>query len=254
MTGEILRGRVILMTGAGRWPGPALALAFARAGATVAANDLSPALLDPLAEAAETLPGEIRSYVADATRGMPLRAMLDEILDDFGQISVLVNNPRIMPETPLLEMDEWDWQRTIEVNLNGPYLITRLVAGQMKEAGGGAILNLVDTAAQALESAGRSAYAASQAGFLSFSQAATRELMTYNIRVYTLCPEYEVLYPTDPTEFTLLAADAALHSSEALTRLAVFLSSTAAENQAGQIFRVNRRQHFPWPEHQQEQG
>ena len=69
MTGQALRDQVILLVGAGRWPGPALALAFARQGAIVAANDLSPVLLDPLAETAQNLPGKIVTYVADATRG-----------------------------------------------------------------------------------------------------------------------------------------------------------------------------------------
>lgn len=254
MTAETLCNQVVLITGAGRWPGPALALAFADAGAMVIANDLSPVLLDPLAEAAQTLPGQIHPYVADATRGMPLRAMLEEISAERGQINVLVNNPRIMPEASLLEMDEWDWQRTLEMNLNGPFLISKLVAGQMRELGKGTILNLVDTNPQALTAPGRSAYAASQAGFLAFSQAAAQELIAYNIRVFTLCPEFEVLYPTDLIEQTRPATGISPHPSEALTRLAVFLSSSAASHLPGQIFRMGCQKSVPQPDQQQEQG
>lgn len=245
MTREMLQNQVILITGAGRWPGPALALAFARAGATVIANDLSPLLLDPLVKAGQMLPGQIHACVADATRGMPLRAMLEEIRSEQGLINALVNNPRIMPDTPLLDMDEWDWQRTLEMNLNGPFLISRLVAGQMLELGQGTILNLVDTDPQALAAPGRGAYAAGQAGLLAFSQAAAREFIAYNIRVHTLCPEFEVLYPTDFTEPDMLAEGIPPHSSEALTRLAVFLCSPAAYHLPGQIFQVSGQQSPP---------
>ena len=207
-----------------------------------------------MAQAAQTLAGQIRPYVADATRGMPLRAMLEEISAEQGQINVLVNNPRIMPETSLLEMDEWDWQRTLEMNLNGPFLITKLIAGQMRELGQGTILNLVDTNPPALTAPGRSAYAASQAGFMAFSQAAARELIAYNIRVFTLCPEFEVLYPTNLIEMTRPAAGIPLLQSEALTQLAVFLSGPAASHLPGQMFRVGRQRFTPQPAQQQEPG
>ncbi len=193
-----LQDKVVLITGAGRAPAPNLALAFARQGAILAVNDLSPILLDPLAEAVRTQDGRIQTYVADATRGMPLRAMLDEVLNDWGKIDILVNNPRVCPEAPILSMDEWDWQRTIEMNLNGPFMISQLVARQMQELGQGVILNLVDTHSKILETPGRAAYAASQQGLLALSQAAARELIAYNIRVYTLCPDEALLYRSDP--------------------------------------------------------
>ncbi|HEX9018324.1 MAG TPA: SDR family oxidoreductase [Anaerolineaceae bacterium] len=223
---------VVLITGAGRAPASALARRCAELGATVAANDLSPNLLDPLAAFATGSSGRIQAYVADATRGMPLRAMLDEILEDCGKIDVLVSNPRIQPVTPLLEMDEWDWQRTVEMNLNGPFLITQLVARLMREQGGGVILNIVDMNPAALNAPGRAAYAASQQGLLSLSQAAARELMAYNIRVYTLCPDEAVLQgqPSDP-----------------LVRLATYLCSPAAAHLPGQVFQVNNAQESALP-------
>lgn len=253
MTEHSLRGRMILMTGAGRWPGPALALAFARQGAIVAANDLSPVLLDPLLSAAQGLPGQIRTYVADATRGMPLRALLEEVHDDLGKIDVLVNNPRIQPDTPLLDMDEWDWQRTVEMNLNGPFLVTKLVARQMRELGSGVILNLVDSTQQSLAAPGRAAYVASQAGLLALSRAAAQELIAYNIRVHTLCPDPDVLHPLDPIDVMTLRAANQHHPGEVLTRLAVFLSSPAAEQLASQTFQISKLQSTPQPDpHAQE--
>ncbi|MBE0698982.1 MAG: SDR family NAD(P)-dependent oxidoreductase [Anaerolineaceae bacterium] len=193
-----LKNRVILMIGAGRYPGPGIALALASLGATVATNDLSPILLDPLHEAALSLSGTIKTYVADATKGMPLRAMLDEVMEDWGRIDVLINNPRVLPIVPLLDMDEWDWQRTMDMNLNGPFLVSKLVSRFMFEQGQGTIINIVD-ASEAINQTGSAAYAASQTGLLALSKAAARELIAYNIRVYTLCPDRNLLHNSQNT-------------------------------------------------------
>ncbi len=238
--------QVVLITGAGRPPAPSLVLALAGQGAVIAANDLSPALLDPLAEEVRALGGRIRLYIADATRGMPLRAMLDEVLEVFGRIDILINNPRVQPETPLLEMDEWDWQRTIEMNLNGPFLVTQLVARLMKEQGQGVILNLIDANPLALEKPGRAAYAASQQGLLALSQAAARELIAYNIRVHTLCPD-ETLFRDKKylaEAQTVPSSSRAPKPGGTLSGLAVFLCSPEAAHLTGQVYQVS---HLPPP-------
>jgi NAD(P)-dependent dehydrogenase (short-subunit alcohol dehydrogenase family) len=220
MSDPQLQNRVVLIVGAGRPPAPALARAFAAAGAVVAINDLSPIPLDPIAAAVQAQGGKIASYVADATRGMPLRAMIDDVVADWGRIDILVNNPRIQPNMPFMEIDEWDWQRTVEMNLNGPFLVTQLVSRLMREQGQGTILNIIDANPEDLEAPGRAAYAASQAGLLALSQAAARELIAYNIRVHTLCPERSTL------------AD-----GETLASLAIYLCSPAAAAVPGQLFR-----------------
>lgn len=239
MPSEFLKDRVVLMIGAGRWPGPQLALALASQGATVAANDLSPVLLDPLCEAARPFPGMIKAYIADATRGMPLRAMLDEVLEDWGRIDVLINNPRVLPTVPMLEMDEWDWQRTVEMNLSGPFLASRLVARSMQAQGQGTILNIVDTT-DVTQNPGNSAYAASQAGLLAFSQAAARELMAYNIRVYTLCPDRVLLHNQKPVSEFISTLSPAQIPDEPLAKIAVQLSSLFANDQVEQTLKIGQ--------------
>lgn len=242
MSSGPLQDRIVLIIGAGRSPAPALALALATQGAVIAANDLSPVLLDPLEQAVREKDGRVRTYTADATRGMPLRAMLDEVLEDWGRIDILINNPRILPEAPVLSMDEWEWQRTIEMNLNGPFMVTQLVARVMKEQGdGGVIINLVDSNPAALQAEGRAAYAASQQGLLALSQAAARELIAYNIRVYTLCPDETLLYNDIQTRAvqTEPAALAQAPSGEPLTELVTYLCGSGAAHLAGQVYRVS---------------
>jgi len=236
MSEALLHDQVVLIIGAGRAPAPALARAFADQGAILAANDFSPITLDQAAAQVLERGGRIKTYVADATRGMPLRAMIDEVLEDWGRVDVLVNNPRVQPSAPLLSMDEWDWQRTIEVNLNGPFLVTQLVARLMREQGGGTILNIVDTNPASLDLEGNAAYAASQQGFYALTQAAARELMAYNIRVYALCPDDPGGLSGDATASVPVAAGWEDH----LNRLAVTLCSRGEKVPPGQAFRVSQ--------------
>lgn len=238
-----LQDCVALITGAGRAPAGAIAGALAAQGAVVAANDLSPTLVDPIVRSISTNHGRIQAYIADATRGMPLRAMVDEILSDWGHIDILVNNPRIQPTAALLEMDEWDWQRTVEMNLNGPFLVTQVVARLMREQGGGTVINIVDAEPARLNMHGRAAYAASQQGLRALSEAAARELIAYNIRVYTLCPDEAVLSNALPTE-----QEDNPSSGAVLSRFAAFLCSPDAANIPGQIFSVGQSQIVPRPE------
>jgi NAD(P)-dependent dehydrogenase (short-subunit alcohol dehydrogenase family) len=218
-----LQNQVVLIVGAGRAPGPALARAFAQTGAIVCANDLSPVLLDPLVEYGSAAGQTIRAYPGDATRGMPLRSLLDEVLSDWNHIDILVNNPRVHPQTPLLDMDEWDWQRTVEMNLNGPFMVTQLVAREMRAQGQGVIINITGNDAPF---AGSAAYQASQQGLFALSQASALELMAYNIRVHTLClEEAGTRNSTSDPEQTI-------------ARLATFLCGPESDTLSGQVFRI----------------
>jgi NAD(P)-dependent dehydrogenase (short-subunit alcohol dehydrogenase family) len=242
MSGSTLQGQVVLIIGAGRAPAPALALALADQGATIAANDFSPVTLEPVAQAIRERGRHIHTYVSDATRGMPLRAMLDEVLEDLGRIDVLINNPRVQPVAPLLSMDEWDWQRTIEVNLNGPFLVTQLVARIMQEQGGGMILDIVDSNPASLEGHGKTAYAASQQGLLALAQGAARELIAYNIQVYTLCPDEAGGLSSDGPAGIPASAD----WENNLNRLVISLCSRDEKYPPGQVFQISRTEIIPF--------
>ena len=226
MNEHILQGQVIMIVGAGRPPAPAIAQALAAQGAILAVNDLSPVLIDPLEAQVRQHGDQIKTYIADATRGMPLRAMIDEVLSDWGQVDVLINNPRIQPRADLIQMDEWDWQRTVEMNLNGPFLVTQMIARQMQEQGHGVVINIVDDNPASLEAPGSAAYAASQQGLLALSQAAAREFMAYNIRVYTCCPDEALMNSNDP--------------GNALAELCVYLCGPAGAQQGGRVFKVGQ--------------
>ena len=178
-------GKVILVTGAGKGTGRAVAESFAEQGAKVAANDVSPVNLDETVAHILSAGGWAKAYVEDIAKKMPVQALLNAVLDDLGRIDILVNCAEVEPCKSLLEMDDWDWQRTLDVNLNGAFLLTQSAGRIMKESGGGIIV-LVGERTKGSEK--RAAYLASKAGLSALSEQAAVELSEYGIRVFHVQP------------------------------------------------------------------
>jgi NAD(P)-dependent dehydrogenase (short-subunit alcohol dehydrogenase family) len=180
-----LEGKVALISGAGKGTGRALALAFAARGATVAANDLTPVNLDETLRQAAEFGGRIRPYLADSAKKMPVRALVHDVLADLGAIDILACCAEVEPRAALLTMDDWEWQRTLDVNLTGAFLLVQ-AAGREMCARGGTILLVGDRAAGGEK---RAAYFASKAGLQALAQAADGELRAAGIRVHYLRAE-----------------------------------------------------------------
>jgi NAD(P)-dependent dehydrogenase (short-subunit alcohol dehydrogenase family) len=174
-------GKVILVTGAGKGTGRAVAEAFASHAARLAVNDISPVNLDETVAHILAAGGWAKAYVEDIAKKMPVQALLNAVMDDLGRIDILVNCAEVEPCKSLLEMDDWDWQRTLDVNLTGAFLLTQSAGRIMKESGGGIILH-VGGRAKGLEK--RAAYLASKAGLSALSAQADGELSGYGIRVH----------------------------------------------------------------------
>ena len=179
-------GKIVLVTGAGKGTGRRVAEACAALGATVAANDVSPVNLDETIRRIAANGGLVKAYVEDIAKKMPVQTLLNSVLDDFGRIDILINCAEVEPQKTVLEMDDWDWQRTLDVNLTGAFLLTQSVGRIMKEKGGGVILH-VGERARAPER--RAAYFTSKAGLAALSALAAYELSEYGIRVYHVQPE-----------------------------------------------------------------
>jgi 3-oxoacyl-[acyl-carrier protein] reductase len=181
-------GKVVFITGAGRGIGREIAAAFAAHGAKVAANDITPINLDQTVEQIGATGGIIKDYVADISKKMPVQALVSRILEDWDRIDILVNNAGVEPHAPLLDLDAWDWQRTIDVNLSGPFYTTQTVGRVMREQGSGTIVNIASIAGRAHGLKDRSAYVASKMGLIGLTREAARELAAHNIRVNAVCP------------------------------------------------------------------
>jgi NAD(P)-dependent dehydrogenase (short-subunit alcohol dehydrogenase family) len=179
-------GKVVLITGAGKGTGRLVAEAFAAHGAAVAVNDVSPINLDGTVAHIFASGGQVKAYVEDIAKKMLVQSLLISVLDDYGRLDILVNCAEVEPQKTLLEMDDWDWQRTLDVNLNGAFFLTQSVGRVMKEKGGGVIVHVGE---HAKGPQGRAAYFASKAGLAALSALAAYELSEYGIRVYHYQPD-----------------------------------------------------------------
>jgi NAD(P)-dependent dehydrogenase (short-subunit alcohol dehydrogenase family) len=175
-----LTGRIVLITGAGKGAGRALALAFAERGAIVAANDISPINVEEVVREIVSRGGRAKAYVEDVAKKVGVQALLNGVEEDFGGVDVLVNHAAVEPHTPLLEMDEWDWHRTLDVNLTGAFLMIQSTARLMRGKGHGEILSIVT------ESGSGAAYRSSMAGLRALSKSAASELRPHGIRVHVI--------------------------------------------------------------------
>ena len=182
---ETFKGKVVLITGAGKGTGRGVAEAFAELGASVAVNDVSPVNLDGTVAHILAFGGQVKAYVEDIAKKMPIQTLLNSVLDDFGRIDILVNCAEVEPKKTVLEMDDWDWQRTLDVNLSGPFLLTQSVGRIMKENGGGVIVHVGERAKGPEH---RAAYFTSKAGLAALSALAAYELSEFGIRVYYFQP------------------------------------------------------------------
>ena len=168
--------RSVLITGAGTGLGRQLALDFAREGAKVTINYSSSA------DGAEQTAAEIRAdggeaitCRADIANANDVTAMIDQTIEAYDAIDILINNAGLSLDAPFLEISEQDWDKVVGVNLKGPFLVSQACARHMVDAGAGRIVNISATSAVNAR-IGNANYAASKAGLNMLTQSMALEL------------------------------------------------------------------------------
>ncbi|MFC2008773.1 SDR family NAD(P)-dependent oxidoreductase [Chloroflexota bacterium] len=180
----------VLVTGGGRGIGRAIALGFAREGASVAINAAHLSSAEDAAQAAREFGGKVIAIEADTADEAQVKAMVDRTVNDLGGIDILVNNAGVsQPLVPLVEQEAADFDRTIAINLRGTYLCCRAAAKGMIERGSGNIVNIASITAHTGPPM-RTAYASSKAAVVNLTMALAVELGKYNINVNSISPGY----------------------------------------------------------------
>ena len=183
-----LKGQVALVTGAGRGIGRAIAFGLARAGATVAVNDIDPATAQTTVEALTAAGHTAAAFPADVADPEAVIGLIAAIMALWARLDVLVNNAGVEPTGPIVDFALADWQRALAVNLTAPFLTCQAAGRVMKAQGGGAIVNISSIAGRTAGLRNRAAYVATKTGLLGFTRECAREFAAYNIRVNAVCP------------------------------------------------------------------
>jgi NAD(P)-dependent dehydrogenase (short-subunit alcohol dehydrogenase family) len=182
----MLRGKVVMITGASRGLGRALSLACAREGAALVVNSRNEDSLKPVAGEAEGAGAEVLAVAADVSVEEDVEKLVNEAVGRFGEVDVLINNAGLLgPRVPIEEYPESEWRQVIDANLTAPFLLAKSVIPHMPE--GGSIINV--TSGVSIE--GRAewgAYSVSKFGVEGLTQILAAELKDRGIRVNSVDP------------------------------------------------------------------
>ena len=230
----MLKGKVALVTGASQGLGRALALAYAREGASLVLNSRGEEGLRPVAKEIEDLGAEAVSLAADVSRGADVERMVGAAVERFGRVDVLVNNAGLLgPRVRIEEYPEDEWRRVIEANLTGPFLVSRAVIPHLPE--GASIVNVV-SGVSVEGRAGWGAYSVSKFGVEGLTQILAAELQERGVRVNAVDPGgmrtemRAAAYPDEDPQTRI--------TPEENTAVFLYLASDESKDVTGQRFKA----------------
>jgi len=184
-----LKGKVAIVTGAGRGIGRAIALAIGEAGARVALAARSEEEIRSVAQEIRAKDGDALALKADLSRDEDMERMVAQVTREWGAVDILVNNAGWGKTAPVASSHVADWDRTLQINLRAPMMLTRLVLPAMIERKSGAIVNIGSISSKAGQ-ANTSAYSASKFGILGFTQSLFEEVREFGIKVSIILPGF----------------------------------------------------------------
>lgn len=242
-----LENKIALITGASYGIGFGIACAYAQAGATIVFNDRNQEAVDKGVEAYLAEGIKAHGYVCDVTDEDGVNAMVKQIEAEVGAIDILVNNAGIIKRIPMVEMSAADFRQVIDVDLNGPFIVSKAVIPSMITNGGGKIINICSM----MSELGRetvAAYAAAKGGLKMLTKNIASEYGEFNIQCNGLGPGYIATPQTAPlreeghpfNSFIIAKTPAARWGTpEDLAGPAVFLASQASNFVNGHVLYVD---------------
>jgi 3-oxoacyl-[acyl-carrier protein] reductase len=243
-----LKGKVVFVTGASSGIGAATARLFASLGARVAIgfhHNKKGAL--ELMESITAAGGTAVAAVGDFRKVSEIRAVIDQVVKEFGPIDVLVNNAgSLVKRAPIRELTEELWNDVISLNLKSAVFASKAVAPSMIERRTGAIVNVVSIAAHNGGGLGAGTYATAKAGLISFTKSLAKELAPHGIRVNAVSPgvidtPFHEVFSTPEMMATFVKAIplGRVGTPQEVASVIAFLASDAAGYVVGETIEIN---------------
>jgi len=242
-----LNGKIALVTGASYGIGFSIATGYAKAGATIVFNDINQDLVTKGIAAYAALGFKAHGYIADVTNEDQINKMVAQIEKEVGVIDILVNNAGIIKRIPMIDMTAAEFRQVIDIDLNGPFIVSKAVIPSMIKKGHGKIINICSM----MSELGRetvSAYAAAKGGLKMLTRNIAAEYGEFNIQCNGLGPGYIETPQTAPlrvkgnafNDFIIAKTPAARWgTTEDLQGPAVFLASEASNFVNGHVLYVD---------------
>lgn len=180
-----LSGKTAIITGASKGIGAAIAYALSEAGANVVVSSRKQEAVDAVADEIGATALAVAANAGDTDQ---LKALVDQTVDTFGGVDIIVNNAAANPVFgPVEQTEAWAYNKIMDVNVKGPFELCKLALPSMKEKGGGAILNISSVGGLSPEHQ-LGIYSVSKAALISLTKVMAREWGQYGIRANAICP------------------------------------------------------------------
>jgi len=182
-----LKSKVAFVTGFGSGLGRAIAVLFAREGAAIIGTSTTDSKGQETLALIEKENGKVFFHSGDVSQSAQMKSLVDEGVKRFGGIDIVVNSAGVRTNGSITEITEAQWDRTLDVNLKGVFVVSRLAIPEMIKRGGGVIINIGARSGMAGQ-AGRAAYCASKGGMITLTEAMAMDYAAEKIRVNCICP------------------------------------------------------------------
>ncbi len=242
---KLLKNKNALITGASKGIGRAVAIAFAEQGANVAFTYLSSEQkAKELVEELEEKGIKAKAYKSDAANFEAATTLVEEVIEHFGNLDVLVNNAGITQDNLLMRMNEEMWDKVVDTNLKSVFNTVKASTRAFMKQRTGSIINMTSIVG-VKGNAGQSNYAASKAGIIGFTKSVALELGSRNIRANAIAPGFIQTEMTDNLDEKTLeswTSNIPLKrggTPEDVAQLAVFLASDMSAYITGQVIQVD---------------
>jgi 3-oxoacyl-[acyl-carrier protein] reductase len=237
----LLDGKVALVTGGSRGIGEAIVRKFKEEGAQIAFTYRSSA--ERSEEIVNELGEEVKAYRSDASDFEAAGELIKQVVEDFGQLDVLINNAGITQDNLMLRMSEEQWDKVMEVNLKSVFNLTKHSLRTMLRQKGGSIINM-SSVVGVFGNAGQANYSASKAGIIGFTKSIAKEVGSRNIRCNAIAPGFIQTEMTDnldektQSEFLRNIPLNRWGKPEEVADACAFLGSDRSEYISGQVLSV----------------